>query len=201
MPINRALLPCLLPLALLVGAAPLHASAIETLTLTPAGADTAFVITGTYPAGLPANPYISAGTPYSLTFALPTAPTSFDFLDQTDGIFVLDAAISLNGITFTDSQVAFFVSALGGGLDVCLDEICSPNPPTIFDRWEVLGEQLFMGDVSTPVFISGTANIDPSQSFIEAPVPEPTAFGFGGLGLGFITLVAYIRRKVLRAPL
>jgi hypothetical protein len=195
MSVNRTLVRCLLGFPLFLGAASLYANAIDTLTLTPAGTNTNFVITGTYPAGLPANPFISAGTPYSLNFALPTEPTSFAFLDPVDGIFALDATISLNGITFHDSQVAFFASAAGGGLDACLDEICTPNPPTIFATWVVFGQQLFTGEVSTPFFTSGTATIDPRQSFIETPVPEPTALRLGGVGLGLIILVAYVRRK------
>jgi hypothetical protein len=192
MPVKRVFDRWLLFAPLLIGAPSLYADAIDTLTLTRAGTNTEFVISGTYPAGLPANPYISSDTPYTLTFVLPTAPTSFAFLDPVDGIFALDASINLNGIMFNDSQVAFFASAAGGGLDACLDEACSPNPPTIFATWVVFGQQLFTGDVSTPVFTAGAATVDPSQSFVETPVPEPTAFGLVGFGLGLIALVSDI---------
>jgi hypothetical protein len=194
--VKRLLIASLSPVLLFIAAAPTaRPDAIDTLTLTPVGANTKFVITGRYPADLPATPYISPNTPYTLTFVLPTAPISFAFLDTADGIFALDTTITLNTFTFPDSQIAFFGSALGGGLDACLSEICSPDPPTAFDRWVIFGGQLFTGDVSAPVFISGTASIDPSQSFIETPVPEPASLTFAGFAIGITALALYRRRK------
>lgn len=186
--------------SLFIAAAPAaHAAMIDALTLTPSGTNTIFTIVGTYPMYEPTTPYSSPNTPYSLTFVLPTAPSSLSFVDTVNGIFGIDSAVKLNGVTFPTSQIAFFVSGLGGGLDVCLNEGCSPDPPTAFDRWVIVDDQLFSGSVSNPVFVSGATNIDPSQSFIEAPVPEPNTLTVAGLGFGAAMLIHYRKRKRSRS--
>jgi hypothetical protein len=190
---RNALFPAALVIA--VGAMAARASDINSLTLTPAGANTIFAITGTYPPGIRPTPYSSPNAPYSLTFALPTAPSTLSFVDTVDGIFGIDTTVTLNHVTFPGTQVAFFVASQGGGLDVCLSDVCGPQPPPIFDRWVIFGDQLFSGSVSNPVFVAGTPKIDTSQSTIESPIPEPTTVALVGAGFGLITLVLYSRRR------
>jgi len=169
-----------------------HAGSIDMLTLTPDGTNTDFAITGTFPPNAPTTPFSSPDEVYSLTFTLPTTPSSLAFVDTVDGIFGIDTTVTVNSVTFPNSQIAFFVAAQAGGLDVCLSEGCSPDPPTLYDRWVVLGDQLFSGTVSNPVFNSGAANIDQSQSFIEAPVPEPATLALTGIALAAL---AFRRQK------
>jgi hypothetical protein len=164
------------------------------LTLTASGTNTIFTIAGTY-ADSATIPYNSPNTPFALTFTLPTNPTNLAFVDDADGIFAIDTSVTLNGFTFPGSQIAFFDAALAGGLDVCLSEGCSPDPPTKFVRFVIAGDQLYSGSVSNPVFVSGMATIDQSQSFIEAPVPEPASFTLAGAGVGLATLLLSRRRK------
>jgi hypothetical protein len=181
-------------IALFVAAVPAARGAeIDLLTLTPSGANTNFVITGTYPPNTAATNYSGPNLPYSVTFALPTVPSSLAFVDPVNGIFGIDTSVMVNGVTFANSQIAFFGSSLGGGLDVCLDEGCGPFPPTLFYRWVVVGDQLFTGSVSNPTFISGSPYVDPTQSFIEAPVPEPATLSM--LALGALGAMARRRRK------
>lgn len=186
-------------LALLsLGVAPLSTwgAAIDTLTLTQNGADTLFTVAGTFPSDFPTTPYSVPNSPYVLTFTVPTAPTSIAFVDPI-GVFVLDASVTLNGVTYSNSQVAFFTPDLGGGVDVCTNDICSPNPPTIAPRFAVFTNpvQLFTGSLSSPVFISGPVSVDTSQSFIESPVPEPTPLTLVLLGGGFLILALLRKRK------
>jgi hypothetical protein len=113
--------------------------AVDTLTLTPTGANTAFAITGTFPADFVTTPYSAPNTPYVLTFTVPTAPTSFAFIDSI-GVFVLGTNVTLNGVMYPNSQAAFFTPDLGGGVDVCINESCSPDPPTVEPRFVVFHE-------------------------------------------------------------
>jgi hypothetical protein len=172
-----------------------RASDIDSLTLTPSGANTMFAISGTYAPDTPTTFYSSPNTSYSLTFTLPTAPSPLSFVDTADGIFGVDTTVKLNHVMFPSTQIAFFVANLGGGLDVCLSDVCSPDPPTTFDRWVIVGDQLFSGSVSNPVLIAGTASIDPTQSTIEFSTPEPTTVALVPIGLGLMALVLYKRRK------
>jgi hypothetical protein len=90
---------------LLLGAVPqvVPGAVIDTLTLTPTGANTAFAITGTFPAGFPTTPYSAPNTPYALTFTVPTAPTTFA-LNLPIGVFALDTSVTLNGVTYPNCQ-------------------------------------------------------------------------------------------------
>ncbi len=156
------------------GALPLaRASAVDTITMTPTGTDTAFTITGAFPSDFPTS-YSAPGGAYTLTFTVPTTPTSFAFEDPM-GLFVLNTGVALNGKTYLDSQVAFFTVDLGGGVDVCISEGCSPDPPTIAPRFVIFTDpvQLFTGALQEPVLIADPIRVDQSQTVIEAPVPEP----------------------------
>ncbi len=170
-------------------------AAVDTITMTPTGADTAFAIAGSFPSDLPATPYSAPNTSYILTFTVPTSPTSFAFEDPI-GLFVLGTSVTLNGVPYTNSEAAFFTPDLGGGVDVCINEMCSPDPPTVAPRFVVFTNpvQLFTGTLEEPVFISGPVSVDQSQTLIEAPVPEPGSLGAVLLGSSILSLVFLKKR-------
>jgi len=190
---TKRLITCAVVALFVAAAAVARGAEIDLLTLTPSGTNTNFVITGTYPPDALTTSYSGPNLPYSVTFALPTVPSSLAFVDTFDGIFGVDTAVTVNSVTFANSQIAFFGSSLGGGLDVCLDEGCGPFPPTLFYRWVVVGGQLFTGSVSNPTFIAGSPYVDSTQSFIEAPVPEPATISM--LAIGALGTLARRRRK------
>lgn len=194
-PLKSPALKCLAILAF--GVAPLTTwgAAIDTLTITQNGGNTQYAVKGTFPADF-ATHYGSPNAPYTLAFMIPTSPTSFGFVDSSFGVFGLDASVSLNGVTYPNSQVAFFTPFLGGGLDVCLNDICSPNPPTTGIKFLVSTDpiQIFTGSVDKPTLIAGTVKVDTVQSLIETPpVPEPGSMSLAALGGG--VLVLGMRRK------
>jgi hypothetical protein len=179
-----------------IAVAPAWAGVIDTFTMTPNGANTDFTITGNYPSDSATNFYSAPFAPYSLTFVLPTTPSSLDSVDTVDGIFALDTVVTVNGFSFLNSQIAFFVPDFGGGLDVCLNEECGPDPPVLFDRWATFGDALFTGTVLAPTFVAGSPFVDPSQSFIEIPAPEPAPLGMAAGGIGVMALL--LRRRLAR---
>jgi hypothetical protein len=160
---------------------------IDGVTITQNGSNSQYSITGTFPADF-ATPYGSPNEPYTLVFTVPTSPTSFSFADSSLGVFVLDAGATLNGVTYPSSQVAFFSPNLRGGLDVCLNDVCSPNPPTTGVKFEVFTDpiQIFTGPADSPTLTSGPIAVDTVQSFIESPVPEPGSIGLALLGGGVL---------------
>jgi hypothetical protein len=170
-------------------------AAVDSITLTSLGSNTTFAVAGAFPSDFPDTAFSAPNAPYVLMFTVPTAPTSFAFQDPS-GVFILDTSVSLNGASYLNSEVAFFTSALGGGVDVCVNEMCSPNPPISAPRFVVFTNpiELFTGSLQTPVFISGPVNVDQSQTFIEAPAPEPASFGFILFG-GSILTAALGRKK------
>jgi hypothetical protein len=170
-------------------------AAVDTITMTATGTDTAFAIAGTFPSNFPTTPYSAPNSLYTLTFTVPTSPTSFAFEDPI-GVFVLAAGVTLNGVTYSNSQAAFFSLDLGGGVDVCISEACTPDPPTVAPRFVVFTNpiQLFTGTVQNPVFISGSVSVDQSQTTIEAPVPEPAPVAAVLLGSSVLSLLFFRKR-------
>lgn len=167
-------------------------AAVNTITMTPVGADTVFAIAGTFPSDFPTTPYSTPNASYTLTFAVPTSPTSFAFEDPI-GLFVLDTSVTLNGVSYSNSQAAFFTPDLGGGVDVCISEACGPDAPTVAPRFVVFTNpvQLFTGTLQNPMFISDPVSVDQSQTFIEAPVPEPGSLAAVLLGSGLLSLAFF----------
>jgi hypothetical protein len=165
-----------------------QAASIDSLTLTPSGPNSVFTISGTYPPDIATTAYSFANTPYTLAFGLPTTPTSLAFVDTTDGVFGINTTVTVNNVAFLNSQIAFFDASQGGGLDVCLSEECGFGPPASNYRWVVFGDTVFSGDVSNPTFNSGVAGVDSTQSFIESPVPEPSALALTAAAMVALTL-------------
>lgn len=174
---------------------PARGAAVDTIAMTPIGTDTAFTIAGTFPSDFPTTPYSAPSASYTLTFTVPTSPTSFA-LEDPIGLFVLASDVTLDGVTYADSQAAFFTTDLGGGVDVCISEACTPDPPTIAPRYVVFTNpvQLFTGTVENPVFISGSISVDQGQTFIETPVPEPGALAAVLVGSSLLSL-PFLRKR------
>ena len=54
-----------------------RAAAVDSLTMTPNGLNTDFVLTGTYTPDTSVTSFSFPNSPYVLSFSLPTSPTSF----------------------------------------------------------------------------------------------------------------------------
>jgi len=182
-------------LAAFVAAPAALAGGVSSLTLTPNGLQTNFTIAGIYTAGTPTTPFSAPNTAYSLTFSLATTPSTLAFVDTANDVFGIDTTVMVNGVTFSNSQILFFDTAGGGGLVVCLSQAC--DPLTIAPNfWDLFGDQLFSGSLSSPAFISGTPNIDLANSGyqIATPTPEPSSLLL--LGTGLAGLLGWGRRKL-----
>ncbi|MGB6876253.1 MAG: PEP-CTERM sorting domain-containing protein [Candidatus Acidiferrales bacterium] len=175
---------------------------------------TTFTISGTYAPGVPTTSISVPNDPYSMSFTLATNPSSlssFDY-DTAAGAFVVNAnfTLTLDGgtpMTFATPFMVEFATDNGGnlgGLIFCFDDSGTCSSDT---DWDIIGQQLFTGNVSDPTFIS-TANASINQTmsgyfingsgqfpFGTAPAPEPASLLLLGTGLCAAGLVT---RKRLR---
>lgn len=171
-------------LALAMGslvAVPSASAGTVSLTLSSNSSTTTFTIAGTY---LPTAPTTAISTPggtYSMSFTLPTAPTlsSSDY-SVSGGWFSIaaDLTFTLNGGTPMVSTMPFlfeFYTNTGtapnmGGLIFCFnDGGCASKT-----YWNLTGEQLFTGSVSSPTFgipglsAGGTENAQINQGATQS---------------------------------
>ena len=181
-----------------------------TLTINNSGASSTFVISGTFANDVPTVSFngvnVSApGGSYSMSFTLDTAASSNSgFAVSGPDAFDVNATLSfsLNGAAAESFGVPFLIefddtlNGNVGGLIFCFDDTgnCTSNM-----GWDLTGQQLFNGTISSPdslSFISAPngAQLDLSQSAFFSATPEPSSIfllGTGLLGLGFA-----VRRKL-----
>lgn len=195
------------------------------LTMTNASPSmTLFTISDIFASSVPATSISTPGGTYSFSFLLATAPTLTECtacsgnnppavfpgqFDTAAGIFQMDimsTTFTLNGgasMVFNTPFLVQFDTSTGGnpgGFFMCFDD--GSNCGT---SWDIVGQQLFTGSVSSPTFVNGPASVDQVMSgyningsgpfqFGSAPTPEPRSIfllGTGLLGLGFV-----MRRKL-----
>lgn len=157
-----------------------HAGTVA-LTLNATGTDMTFTISGTYAAGVPSVANIAApNDPYSMSFTLPTNPSSLSsfIFDPLGTGFAANADFnfSLNGassVTLPSIQVFFYINTGGnvGGLFFCLDA------PTCGTYWTIAGPELFTGAVSNPTL--GLTGLLPGQTMDAQINPSPIYSGYG----------------------
>jgi hypothetical protein len=187
--------------ALALAAGSLQCAEVNSLTLTPDGSNTDFVLTGVFGANAPMTAYSAPDTPYTLTFFLPTSPTDFQGIHAGGEIFAIDTSATLDGVTFASSNATFFDAAFGGGLALCLDTTCGPGLPATFVNFEVIGDQLYTGVPPSVTFIDGDGGVDPTQSYLVYATPEPSSAALMLAAVLVMILVARRRfgRKNLRS--
>lgn len=175
-------------------AVPASQAGTVSLTLSSTSADTTFTISGTYAAGVPSGPLSAANDPYSMTFTLPTDPSSLSSFaaDPLGSGFSVDAdfSFSLNGgadMSLGPIDVFFFrftgtsTTDLVGGLAFCITSDCSTF-------WTLAGEQLFVNGVTNPTF--SIPGLSPGSTVDAAINPNPALTGYDIDGQGpfpFIT--------------
>jgi hypothetical protein len=166
-----------------VAAAPAAQAGTVNLTLSSTSpSTTTFTISGTYAPGVPPTSISVPGDTYSMSFSLPTNPSSATgFFAGTTGEFFsvpVDLSFSLNGgtsMTFSTPFIAYFYPNAGafpdmGGLLLCFNAgSCAPTDPTYWNIIGAGGQQLFTGDVSDPTF--GISGLTPGGS-VNADVNE-----------------------------
>ncbi len=151
-----------------------------------------FTITGTYLPNTMTTPFSAPNTPYVLTFTLPTTPDSV--IPKSSDVWGLNAAVTLNGTNFPNSQAVFFDAAADGGFDVCLNQICTPHPnsPEIF--WDIFTkpELLYSGTLSNPTLMAGAYSVGVGSSYTLTPEPSSLV----PVGIAAMGLCALRRRKI-----
>ncbi|HEV2615475.1 MAG TPA: PEP-CTERM sorting domain-containing protein [Candidatus Acidoferrales bacterium] len=202
------ILAVVLFLAAAFNASAAFADGVSTLTLTPSGTQTNFTITGVYTAGTATTAFSAPGAAYTLTFSVPSSPTSLvSVIPGPDGQFGVDISLDLNGTTFGTSEVEFFQSSIGGGLGICVGEVCPSDGSLSPIFWSIFqpSGQLFTSSaadgVSNPTFLSGSITIDTSASGYQiivpgAPTPTPEPSSFLLLGTGLVGLIGWGKRKL-----
>lgn len=141
-------------------AAPSAEAGTVSLTLSSsAPSTTIFTISGTYAPTVPSTSMSAPGDTYSMSFTLPTNPSSLSsFSSSTSGGYFelnADLTFSLNGgasMSFATPFTFFFYTNTGslpnlGGVLVCFQATTCTNTPTY---WNIFGQQLFTGSVSSP---------------------------------------------------
>ena len=186
----------LVSFAALTSVAPtIRAAEVDSLTLTSNGTNTDFILTGVFGANAPTTGYSAPNAPYTLSFSLPTSPTSFQAINAGGRIFAINTIATLNGLTFANSNATFFNASLDGGLAVCLNAICGPTQPVNAINFEVVALQLYTGVPPTPIFIAGNGGVDPSQSYLVYAAPEPSSAVLTGSILCFLFTWGMRKRK------
>ena len=169
---------------------------IDSTSLTAIGSNTHVVVTGTFGPNAPTTAYSAPHAPYTLSFTVPTVPTSFVALNDDPPVFVLDTVATVNGVSFASSTAGFFTPDLGGGISVCLGLVCSPAHQVQYLNFEIYAQQLYTGSYFSPTLVAGVAHVDSVQSYIEYTTPEPFSAALAGLGLGLLAATRVWRRSV-----
>ena len=147
------------------------------------------------------------GGDQTLSFSLPSDPST---TNEGDDFYVTNVPYVLGGVSGQAYEVAFYDTTVGGGFAF------GDASQNILNDLAYVGDQIFQGTTSMPVFIDGSFNLtsyfgDPTPLQLEVqsintpslptPTPEPNALvllGTGGVALA--ALKSLKQRATKRRP-
>lgn len=149
------------------------------------------------PAGaVPISHFVYTEAARTIVYDLPQQPTpTFIFQNQFD---VFHQTIFINGVTYLDVGLDFFLLAGGGGIET------DGLPAGI--GYNEIGPQVFTGPLTAPTFVDGLYQLSPppagnpvnatltiTTTDVPANIPEPGSLALLGSGL-LATCLTWLRR-------
>ncbi|MGB7731933.1 MAG: PEP-CTERM sorting domain-containing protein [Candidatus Acidiferrum sp.] len=153
-----------------------------------ADGDGEFTVTGTYSAGTMVTPLTAPGQSFTISFDLPTNPTSLmeDYVTGDDFYLnAIPASYTYNGstITLNNALLSFYTSyssSQSGGFFV---DYCATDPTCMTGldyQWTLDGPQQYTGGESDPTLVPSSFSYNGSPFWINYDANQVCATGISG---------------------